>query len=109
MPIPVTAVLWVNEKNPWQDIDSVLQHFGNRNDSAQKRYRGFVEKGRVLAGGKQQNRVHARSVTAYWAIRYLGLTATTVGRALGLSKSAVSRAAERGRRLVAEQSLTLKE
>jgi putative transposase len=185
------------QKNAWQDIDSVLQHFGKRNDSAQKRYRDFVEKGvghgrnpeltggrllrsvggwgilksmrrmeihvvkgderimgdsdfvetvlnqaseqmekryrlqakgwtlekiieraanifsveknRMLAGGKQQNRVHARSVAAYWAISYPGLTATAMGRDLGLSKSAVSRAAERGRRLVAEQSLTLEE
>ncbi len=181
-------------KNPWQDIDSVLQHFGKRKYSAQKRYRDFVEKGvgrgrnpeltgggllrsvggwgvlksmrrmeihvkgderilgnsdfvetvlnqaseqmekqyllqakgwtlekiiekavsifsvekdQMIAGGKQQNLVHARSVAAHWATRYLGLTATAVGQDLGLSKSAVSRAAERGRRLVADQSLTL--
>ena len=66
-----------------------------------------VEKDQVLSGGKQRNRVHARSVAAHWAISYLGLTATAVGRDLGLSKSAVSRAAERGRCLVADQALSL--
>jgi hypothetical protein len=85
----------------------VLQHFGKRKYSAQKKYRDFVEKDQMIAGGKQQNLVHARSVAAYWATRYLGLTSTAVGQDLGLSKSAVSRAAERGRRLVIDQSLTL--
>jgi len=181
-------------KSPWQDIDSLLQHFGKRKHFARNRYRDFVEKGvdlgqnpgltgggllrsvggwgvlksmrrmkihvkgderilgdsdfveavlnqaseqmekqyelqtkgwtlekiieraanifsvekdQILSGGKQQNRVHARSVAAHWAISYLGLTATAVGRDLGLSKSAVSRAAERGRCLVADQSLSL--
>jgi hypothetical protein len=42
-------------------------------------------------------------VAAYWAISYLGLTATAVGRELGLSKSAANRAVERGRCLVAER------
>ena len=66
-----------------------------------------VKKEQMIAGGKQQNRIHACSVAAYWATRYLGLTATAIGQDLGLSKSAVSRAAERGRRIVAYQLLTL--
>jgi len=68
-----------------------------------------VEKETLLSGGKQKIRVQARSVASYWAIRYLGLTAAEVGREFGLSKSAVSRAAERGRRLVDEQLLPLDE
>jgi len=68
-----------------------------------------VEKEHMTTAGKQRNRVHGRSVAAYWAISYLGLTATAVGRELGLSKSAVSRAAERGRCLVADQALTLEQ
>ncbi|MDO9566836.1 MAG: hypothetical protein Q7J15_08870 [Candidatus Desulfaltia sp.] len=59
--------------------------------------------------GKQPNRVRARSVLAYWAIRDLGLTATEVGKHLGLSKSAVSRAANRGQKLIVDQFLSLKE
>ena len=48
-------------------------------------------------------------VLAYWAIRDLGLTATEVGKHLGLSKSAVSRAANRGQELIVDQFLALKE
>jgi predicted transcriptional regulator len=44
----------------------------------------------------------------YWAIRDLGLTATEVGNYLGLSKSAVSRAADRGQKLIVDQFLALK-
>lgn len=68
-----------------------------------------VDKGQMLSGGKQANRVHDRSVAAHWAIRHLGLTATAVGKHFGLSKSTISRAAEKGRRLVGDQSLTLEE
>ncbi|MFC1886527.1 hypothetical protein ACFLZM_05675 [Thermodesulfobacteriota bacterium] len=52
--------------------------------------------------------MRARGVPAYWAIRDLGLTATEVGAYLGLSKSAVSRAATRGQKLIVDQSLSLK-
>jgi predicted transcriptional regulator len=39
----------------------------------------------------------------------MGLTATEVGKYLGLSKSAVSRAANRGQELIDDQFLALKE
>jgi putative transposase len=68
-----------------------------------------IEKDQIFVAGKHPKRVHTRSVSAYWAIRYLGLSATEVGKQLGLSKSAVSRAFERGRQMVAGQSLTLEE
>jgi len=38
----------------------------------------------VVVAGKQPDRVRARSVLAYWAIRDLGLTATELGKYLGL-------------------------
>ena len=66
-----------------------------------------VEKSQMIAGGKQQNRVKARAVAAFWAVRYLGLTATEVSREFGLSKSAVSRAIEKGRLLISDQSLAI--
>ncbi|MFZ2039520.1 MAG: transposase, partial [Desulfobacterales bacterium] len=68
-----------------------------------------VDRDQIRSAGKQPKRVQARSVAAYWAIRYLGLTATAVGQDLGLSKSAVSRAAERGRCLAKEMSLVIEE
>ena len=67
-----------------------------------------MQKDQVVVPGKQPDRVRARSVLAYWATRDLGLTATEVGKHLGLSKSAVSRAATRGQKLVVDQLLTLK-
>ena len=66
-----------------------------------------IEKAQVVVAGKQPDRVRARSVLAYWAIRDLGLTATEVGEYLGLSKSAVSRAATRGQKLIFDRSLSL--
>ncbi len=68
-----------------------------------------IEKDQVVVAGKQPVRVRARSVLAYWAIRDLGLTATEIGNYLGLSKSAVSRAANRGQKLIADQFLSLKD
>jgi len=68
-----------------------------------------IEKGQVVLAGKQPDRVRARSVLAYWAIRDLGLTATEVGKYLGLSKSAVSRAANRGQKLIVDQFMSLKD
>jgi len=68
-----------------------------------------IEKDPVVVAGKQPDRVRARSVLADWAIRDLGLTATAVGKSLGLSKSAVSRAATRGQKLIADQFLSLKD
>lgn len=67
-----------------------------------------IEKDQVVVAGKQPDRVRARSVLASWAIRDLGLTATEVVRYLGLSKSAVSRAATRGQKLIVDQFLSLK-
>ncbi len=68
-----------------------------------------IEKDQVVVAGKQPDRVRARGVLAYWAIRDLGLTATEVGKYLGLSKSAVSRAATRGQKLIVDQFLSLKD
>jgi chromosomal replication initiation ATPase DnaA len=68
-----------------------------------------MEKNQVVVAGKQPDRVRARSVLDNWATRDLGLTATEVGKYLGLSKSAVSRATNRGQKLVVDQFLTLKE
>jgi hypothetical protein len=65
-----------------------------------------IEKEQVVIAGKHPDRVRACSVLAYWAIRDLGLTATEVGKSLGLSKSAVSRAANRGQKLIVDQLLS---
>jgi putative transposase len=43
---------------------------------------------RILTPGRQPDRVTARSVLAYWAVRELGMSVTSVGKQLSLSQSA---------------------
>ncbi|MEA3446190.1 MAG: transposase, partial [Bacteroidota bacterium] len=61
----------------------------------------------ILSPGKQPKRVMARSVLAYWAVRELGISGTKVGKKLGLSQPATSRAVQRGEQLVSEHRLSL--
>jgi hypothetical protein len=59
----------------------------------------------ITSGGKQPDRVRARSLVAFWAVRGLGMNGTLVGRKIGLSQSAVSRAVQRGEQLAEELSI----
>ena len=59
----------------------------------------------LIAPGKQPYRVKARSVLICWAVQELGMPATEVGMRLGMSQSAASRAAQRGRNIVEEMGL----
>jgi len=66
-----------------------------------------IEERLLLTPSKQPQRVMARSILCYWAVRELGLSGTDVGKRLGLSQSAVSRAVQRGQQLVFEQHFSL--
>jgi len=68
-----------------------------------------MKRRRILTPGKQPDRVTARSVLAYWAVRELGITVTSVGQQLGLSQSATSRAVQRGEQIVAQRGLSLQQ
>ena len=68
-----------------------------------------IEVKQLLSPSKQPERVMARSVLSYWAVRELGISGTAVGERLGLSQSAVSRAVQRGERLVSECHLSLRD
>lgn len=68
-----------------------------------------IEVKQLLSPSKQPERVMARSVLSYWAVRELGISGTAVGERLGLSQSAVSRAVQRGERLVSERHLSLRD
>jgi hypothetical protein len=59
----------------------------------------------IVSGGKQPDRVKARSLAAYWAVRELGMNGALVGRKIGLSQSAVSRAVQRGEQLSADLAI----
>ncbi len=66
-----------------------------------------VEPQAVLQPGKQPLRVQARSLVCFWAVSELGISATEVGRRLGLSQSAVSRALPRGKKLADEREYSI--
>lgn len=66
-----------------------------------------IDRSEVFALGKQSQRVQARSLLCYWAVRELGLTATSVARVLDLTQPAVSQAVARGEKLVAARGWTL--
>jgi putative transposase len=49
--------------------------------------------------GKERNRVSARSLLCYWAVRGLGLSMTELSRKLRLSLSGVSQSVKRGEKM----------
>ncbi len=61
----------------------------------------------LLLPGKQRQRVLARSVLAYWAVRELGMTEIDVGLKLNLTQSAISRAIGRGEQYIFEKKVKL--
>ena len=63
----------------------------------------------VLSPGKQRQRVRARSVLCFWAVRELGMTETALSRELRISQPAVSNAVGRGERTVRGEALSVSE
>ncbi len=61
----------------------------------------------ILLPSKQRERIRARSLLCYWAISELGMTATELAHRLGVHQSNVSRAAQRGEKLAAEEGLSI--
>jgi REP element-mobilizing transposase RayT/DNA-binding CsgD family transcriptional regulator len=68
-----------------------------------------IEPAQVKAPGKQSERVRARSLYCYWAVRELGHSTTELARELGISQPAVSQTMRRGEFLAAERGWTLSE
>jgi REP element-mobilizing transposase RayT len=61
----------------------------------------------ILLPSKTPQRVQARSLLCYWAVRQLSMDGTTVGKKLGLTQSAVSKSVQRGERLALDENLSL--
>lgn len=61
----------------------------------------------VLSASKQPVRVKARSVAAFWAVKHLQVEGTEVGRYIGMSQSAVSRAVRRGEQIAEEMAISI--
>lgn len=68
-----------------------------------------VDRGTVRAAGRQPERVRARGLLCYWAVRELGITATALARELGLTQPAVTQSVQRGEKLAAERGWRLRE
>lgn len=66
-----------------------------------------LEAREIMTVGKQPLRVKARSLLCYWAVRELGHSVTSVGAQLGLTQPAISRAVQRGERLVQEHNYNI--
>jgi hypothetical protein len=64
-----------------------------------------LETDQILKPGKQTVRVYPRSLICHWAIRSLGRTAVAVSELLGISQSAITRAADRGEAIAAAHNL----
>lgn len=61
----------------------------------------------VVARGRQQRTVPARSLLCSWAVRELGLPLTALARQLGLSPPGVSSAVQRGEAIARENHYEL--
>jgi putative transposase len=61
----------------------------------------------VLSSSKQPQRVKARSLLCYWAVKELEIGGAHIARRLKISQSAVSRAVARGERIAADMDLKL--
>ncbi len=103
-------------------VDSVLEE---HNERLEKRYRLQVQgydvakvaervaklfglnPEEVLSSSKRPQRVKARSLMCYWAVKELEVGGADIARRLKISQSAVSRAVARGERIAAEMDLNL--
>jgi REP element-mobilizing transposase RayT len=61
----------------------------------------------VLARGRQQQRVNARSLFCFWSVRELGNSLTALARRLGMSPAGVGYAAQRGEAIAQENNYQL--
>lgn len=103
-------------------VESVLER---QNEQFERRYRlqmlGYdfdrvvervaelfeMKRDEILRPGKQPERVRARSLVCYWAVKELGIRGTVVAKLLGIVQSAVSRAVRRGEKLALDQRWSL--
>jgi len=66
-----------------------------------------IDRRYVLSRGRQRQRVEARSLLCYWAVRELGMTLTELARFFGMSPSAVGYSVQRGEIIATENKYEL--
>ncbi len=59
----------------------------------------------ILLPSKQRQRVRARSLICFWAVKELGLSERSLAQKLGMTQPSVSRAVQRGERLAIDKQL----
>lgn len=82
------------------DIDKVIQRAAEISGLAAEQIR---------TAGKQPQRVRARSLACYWAVRELGMTTVAVSKVLGICPTAVTKAVSRGELLAKSRRIELEE
>jgi len=66
-----------------------------------------IEPRDLMAPGKQPQRVRARSLLCYWAVKELGISGTTVAKKIGITQPAASKAVQRGEKLALDNNFRL--
>lgn len=68
-----------------------------------------IEPDYILKKGRQKQRVAARSLLCFWAVRELGLSLKNVSEQIGMSSPGVSYSVHKGEQIAAERRLHLLE
>jgi hypothetical protein len=107
------------------DSDFVLSVLKVANESMKRKYRlaasgyDFAEilrqvasvfnlrQEEILLPSKKRQRVRARSLLCFWAVKELGLSETLLAQKLGITQPSVSRAVQKGERLALDEKLVL--
>jgi|GEM_PF-1130075 len=87
---------WIREKG--NDIEKIIERVSDLFSLSRQD---------ILNPSRQRQRVMARSVLCYWAIRKLGMSGSELSHILGLNQSSVSRAVGRGEKHVNDRKLRL--
>ena len=116
-----SGIHWKSDERILGDSDFVQSILERQNERLEGRYRlqslGYdfnrvvervaelfeMKRDEILRPGKQPEKVRARSLVCYWAVKALGMNGTEVAQLLGAAQSSVSRAVQRGEKLALER------
>jgi len=66
-----------------------------------------IDKSQIFLPGKERNRVRARSLFCYWAVRELGISMSELSNRLELSMAGISQSVKRGEMIAEEEGFCL--
>ena len=66
-----------------------------------------IDKSQIFLPGKERNRVRARSLFCYWAVRELGISMSELSKKLKLSMAGISQSVGRGEMIAEEEGFCL--